>query len=82
MYYLPPLVFLGWALYCRLKLPDWRNVRYVRKSQRRVWGFWHILDDDEWTEEGLRLRRSYFVHAFVGIAVAALTVLIVSFLSR
>lgn len=82
MYYLPAIVFLAWALYGKLRLPEWRDARYVRHPERRVWAFWHVFDSREWTEEGLRLRRAYLRHLLTGVVLAGLTALGVSLLDR
>jgi hypothetical protein len=82
MYYLPAIVFLAWALYAKVKLPDWRDARYVRNPARRVWGFWDIFDNREWTDEGLRLRRAYLRHILTGAVLAGLTAFGVSLARR
>jgi hypothetical protein len=73
MYYLPAMVFFAWGLYGWLKLPEWRDPRYVRHPERRIWGFWHVFDNREWTEDGLRLRRAYLRHVLTGLVLAGLT---------
>jgi hypothetical protein len=65
-----PVVFVACGTLVFSLLPNWRSARYVKKPDRGVWGFWHILDDSEWTQEGLELRRRYLVGIGVSLLVA------------
>ena len=65
--YIPLVLFGAWAAYSTLRLPKWRDARYVRRPDRVLWGFWHFFDNDEWTQEGRVLRNRYLGH--IGVAV-------------
>jgi hypothetical protein len=64
--FIPLILFGAWATYSALTLPKWRDARYVRHPERVFWGFWHFLDNSEWTEEGRVLRNRFLGH--IGIA--------------
>jgi hypothetical protein len=75
--YLPVVLFGAWAVYGAITLPNWRDARYVRRPERQFWGFWHVLNSAEWTEDGLRLRRRYFRHVGIGLLLGLVGILIV-----
>lgn len=63
IWFLPPLMAGVSAIATMIQLPRWRDARYVKHPDRAFWGFWHILDSSEFTEEGRALRSRYFLHA-------------------
>lgn len=73
---LPVILFVAYGIYMAIALPNWRDARYVRRPDRRLWGFWHFFDNDEWTPEGLVLRGRYLRSMGVALAVAIVGILI------
>ena len=74
--YLPLILFGAWGIYLAVTLPHWRDARYVRNPKRLFWGFWHFLDDNEWTAEGLQLRRRYFRGMGIALVVALVGIIL------
>ena len=64
------MLFGACAVISAVRLPRWHDPKYVRHPERRVWGFWRFLDNNEWTEEGRILRRRYVRSLGVAILVA------------
>ena len=75
-FYIPAALLLASGLYGIFRLPRWHDPRYVRLPERRLWGFWHFLSDEEWTQEGLELRRRYFRYFYVAIALAVVGIVL------
>jgi hypothetical protein len=69
-------LLLAWGLYGTFTLPRWHDPRYVRTPERRFWGFWHFLDEREWTEEGQAVRQRYLRYFGVAVVVALVGILL------
>ena len=71
IYYLPMVVFALWSLYGAWKFRGWRSLRYVVRPENGLWTLWRILNNSEWTPEGLKLRAAYLRHIAIGVIFAA-----------
>lgn len=81
LYYIPAAVFTGWGVFGVWKFPDWRTARYVKSPERQIWTISRLLNDDEWTVEGILLRRAYLKHVAIGLLLAAIAGLFVAVVS-
>jgi hypothetical protein len=75
--FVPPLVFLIWALIGRATLPDLRDPQLRTAQSKVLWAFWQLFDRREWTEQGLRVRRAWLRHALLGLALYIVAFLVV-----
>ena len=72
----PAAVALLWWLLVWRRVPHWNHERYVRHPERALWSVWRFLDRNEWTEEGLRVRRRHLLNLAVTTALGLLTSLL------
>lgn len=82
MFLIPGVLAIGWWFISTLRLPSWRNAKYVKNPNRAFWGPTAILDRSEWTEEGLALRRRYFMHFLSSCALAVGAILVLKILGH
>lgn len=78
LYYIPVAIFLFVAVLTRFALPDWRSEKFLRDPKNPMWASWHVLGQDRWTVEGLKLRNRYFRRYLFGLVLAAVAHLILA----
>ena len=78
---LPPAVFGLWALVWLWRYPSFlRDPSIVRNPRKRAWHMGRFLDDEEWTEQGRRVRWQFARHVAIGLLLAAAAIGVAGYL--
>lgn len=82
VYYIPVIVFGLWMVYGAVRYGDPRAPGNLKHPERALWSPSRYYDDNEWTTEGLRVRRAWTRHTFVGALLGLLAILVVKAIDR
>ncbi len=82
MGYVPMLVFGIWMLYGRLRYGNPRAPENLKHPEWPVMSSFEYYDNSRWTPEGLRVRRAWTIHTFIGALLSLLAILVVTAIER